>query len=137
MKETPHNVLPKFEDEITEFKTSFGDEVIETLVAFANTRGGTVYIGVSDDRRIKGVNPGKETLQKWLNEIKNKTQPAIIPSLKVLLIHEKNVVQIQVQSFPVKPLSFKGRYYKRTDSANHLLSASEITDMNLQSLQLS
>ena len=43
------------EDEITELKSSFGDGVIETLTAFANTKGGSVYIGVNDKGNpIKG-----------------------------------------------------------------------------------
>ncbi|MGB9499499.1 MAG: helix-turn-helix domain-containing protein [Dissulfuribacterales bacterium] len=32
-----------------EFKASFGREAIETLSAFANTKGGAVLIGVGDD----------------------------------------------------------------------------------------
>ena len=36
--------IPAFESEIIEFKTSFNEGVIETLVAFSNAKGGTVYI---------------------------------------------------------------------------------------------
>ena len=32
-----------------EFKTNFNDEVIVSLNAFANSKGGSVYIGVSDN----------------------------------------------------------------------------------------
>lgn len=46
-------------------------------------------------------------------------------------------MNISVNEFPVKPLSFKGRYYKRVNNANHQLSPIEITDISLQSLQLS
>ena len=34
------------EDQRTEFKLTFQEKVIETLVAFANTSGGVVYVGV-------------------------------------------------------------------------------------------
>jgi hypothetical protein len=34
------------ESETIEFKSSFNEATIETLVAFANTQGGTVFIGV-------------------------------------------------------------------------------------------
>lgn len=76
--------IPKHESETVEFKTSFQDEVIETLVAFANIKGGTVYVGVADNGEIKGVEVQKETIQRWLNEIKNKTQPSVIPDVKVI-----------------------------------------------------
>ncbi len=36
-------ILPTSEDLHTEFKTSFNEDVIETLVAFSNTKGGTAY----------------------------------------------------------------------------------------------
>lgn len=47
------------------------------------------------------------------------------------------MVCIRVNEFPVKPASFRGRYYKRIKNANHQLSAIEITNLSLQSLQLS
>lgn len=125
------------EDEKTEFKLTFQEKVIETLVAFANTSGGTVYIGVNDDGIVEGITLGKESLQKWLNEIKSKTEPSIIPNIAEHQTEDKTYVTISVQEFPVKPLSFKGRYFKRLNNSNHRLTANEITDMNLQSLQLS
>lgn len=131
------HIIDQGESETVEFKTSFNDQVIVSLVAFANTKGGSVYVGISDNGTIKGVKIKKETLQKWVNEIKNKTQPSIIPSMHILKQKDKKVVCIKVNEFPVKPLSFKGRYYKRRNNSNHQLSPNEITDMNLQSLQIS
>jgi ATP-dependent DNA helicase RecG len=43
----------------SEFKTSFKEDVIETLVAFPNAKGGAVYIGISDKGSISGVTIGK------------------------------------------------------------------------------
>ena len=41
-------MIPSKEDLQTEFKTSFGEDVIVSLVAFANAKGGRVYVGVND-----------------------------------------------------------------------------------------
>jgi ATP-dependent DNA helicase RecG len=126
------------EDEITELKSSFGDGVIEALTAFANTKGGSVYIGVNDKGNpIKGFTIGAETLQKWINEVKLKTQPGIIPDAEISTIDGIKVGVLSVKEFPVKPVSFKGRYYKRSGNSNHQLSVVEISDLSLQSLQLS
>ncbi|MDI6687830.1 MAG: ATP-binding protein, partial [Desulfobacterales bacterium] len=38
-----------------EFKSSFGKEVIISLVAFANTEGGKVFVGVNDKGKVVGV----------------------------------------------------------------------------------
>lgn len=107
--------------------------MVIALTAFANTKGGAVYVGIKDNGSVQGVDIGKETIQKWLNEIKIKTQPSIIPSVDILSEGNKNIVN----EFPVKPVSFKGRYYKRLNNSVHQLSPVEITDLNLQSLQLS
>jgi len=40
------------ESETVEFKTSFQKEVIISLTSFANTKGGTVYIGVDDNGEV-------------------------------------------------------------------------------------
>ncbi len=125
------------ESETLEFKSGFNDEVIETISAFTNTKGGLVLVGIRDNGEATGVSVGKETFQKWLNEIKSKTQPSIIPSIEKTKYKGKEIISISVNEFPVKPVSFKGRYFKRVGNANHRLSAMEITDMNLQSLQVS
>ena len=130
-------MLPEKEDIQNEFKTSFNDETIEALVAFANTKGGSVYIGVTNKKQIIGVDPGNETIVEWINEIKNKTVPAIIPNVDVIEIDNKNIVVFSVAEYPVKPLCTKGRYYKRVGSSNHLLSPAEIANFTLQSRQLS
>ena len=106
----------------SEFKTSFKEDVIETLVAFSNAKGGAVYIGISDKGAISGVTIGKETLQNWINEVKNKTMPQIIPDTDIHTADGKEVVSLSVSEYPIKPVSIRGRYYKRVGNANHLLS---------------
>ncbi len=50
------------ESENLEFKSSFNNELIETLVAFANTNGGKVIIGINSSNEIIGIqlNTGSE-----------------------------------------------------------------------------
>lgn len=100
------------ENSSIEFKSSFTDAVIESLVAFANTEGGSVYLGLDDKGApLKIFNVGTESLQKWVNEVKMKTQPSIIPDVDVVNINGYEVVKLSIMEFPVKPVSFKGRYY--------------------------
>ena len=132
-----YTILPTAESDRVEFKTTFNDEVIISLVAFSNTRGGAVYVGVSDNGEVKGIHLGKETIQNWINEIKNKTAPVIYPDAVILNIENKSVVSFRVSEYPVKPVSIKGRYYKRIGNANHSLSVSDVVDMHLQSVNSS
>ena len=110
------------ESEKVEFKSSFGKGVIETLCAFANHKGGTVILGAEDSGRIAGVNTGAETIQGWINQIKQKTDPVIIPTIEVIETEERKLVL-----FPVKPVA----------NSNHRLSLTEIANLHLSSLQLS
>jgi ATP-dependent DNA helicase RecG len=108
------------------------------LTAFANTKGGKVLVGVYDNGiAAADFKIGKETIQKCLNEIKNKTQPSIIPSAEVIDYHGKSVIEFFVPEFPIKPVSFKGKYFKRVQNSNHQLSAIEISDVYMQSMQYS
>ena len=66
-----------------EFKTSFQKEVIASLVAFANTKGGILFIGVNDTSKIIGVEIQAETLQAWVNQCKQNTTPSLIPDIEV------------------------------------------------------
>ena len=78
------DIIAKGENIHTEFKSSFNNEAIESLVAFANTCGGNVYIGISDSGEVKGCNLGKETIVNWINEIKQKTSPQLVPDAEIL-----------------------------------------------------
>jgi ATP-dependent DNA helicase RecG len=125
-----HKLLSSGESEKVEFKQSFNDEVIETIAAFANTTGGSVFIGISNAGKITGTSIGKETLQQWANEIKNKTSPSLIPEITEHEVDELTIYQIRVSEFPVKPVAFRGRYFKRVRNSNHQLSVHEIVDLS-------
>ena len=131
------NIIRQGENETVEFKTSFGKEVIETICAFANNKGGKVILGISDSGVIKGIRTNFESVQNWLNEIKQKTEPALLPDANVEVIEDKTIVIISVNEFPIKPISVKGRYFKRIRNSNHQLSAIEISELTMQSLHLS
>jgi ATP-dependent DNA helicase RecG len=125
------------ETEKVEFKSSFGKAVIEPLYAFANHEGGEVIIGVDNTGKVTGITPGPETIQGWINQIKQKTLPAIIPDANLISLNNKQVTVLTVNEFPVKPVAFRDRYYKRVANSNHRLSVTEIANLHLQSLQLS
>ena len=54
--EKPNNMK---EDQRTEFKRNWRDEFLKELCAFANSQGGTLYIGVEDDGTVVGISDAK------------------------------------------------------------------------------
>lgn len=131
VKELPI-LLTKGEKQTIEFKTSFQKEVIESVVAFANSQGGRVVIGISDSGEIIGATLQAESLQNWVNQIKLNTQPSIIVDMLEVEIENKTIVVIDVKEYPIKPISYKNRYFVRKSNSNHLMSMLEISTMHLQ-----
>ena len=50
------------ENEKVEFKTSFNQEVVEAVCAFANKRGGNIFIGLKSPEKVLGLQLGEESL---------------------------------------------------------------------------
>ena len=131
-------IIKQGENESVEFKTSFNDEAIIALNAFANSKGGSVYIGISDKGiSVSGFHMGKETIHSWINEIKSKTQPALIPDVEILKTGTSSIVKLSISEFPVKPVSFRGKYFKRVGNSNHQMTLNEITNLHLKTINLS
>ncbi|MCK5169909.1 MAG: putative DNA binding domain-containing protein [Bacteroidales bacterium] len=133
-KEDIINIINKGESETVEFKSSFSKSVIETIVAFSNTEGGNILIGINDRKEIIGVSITDETIQKWINEIKQNTSPQVIPYVDVFNIDNKNVVALNVIEYPIKPVSYKDKFYKRVLNSNHKMSLTEVTNEHLRTI---
>ncbi|MBA7556421.1 hypothetical protein ES705_49129 [subsurface metagenome] len=71
-------IIDSGESQTVEFKSTFGKEVIESIVAFSNAKGGKIIVGINDHKKIVGVTISEESIQKWLNQIKQNTVPQII-----------------------------------------------------------
>jgi ATP-dependent DNA helicase RecG len=47
------------ENQDVEYKLSWQDRYLETISAFANSKGGTLYIGIDDNGSVKGLDDKK------------------------------------------------------------------------------
>ena len=99
-------ILRTGESEKVEFKESFGREALETLCAFANTKGGMLLIGVKDNGTAPGVSVGQHTLRDWVNQIDQGT--GLQPSIKKVQAKGKEVVLLKVDESQIKPVMFRG-----------------------------
>ena len=137
MNETLRQMIASGESDHLEFKASFGKEAIETLSAFANHKGGVVLVGVDHSGKVVGAACGAESVQSWVNQVKQNTTPSIIPDVDLIALDGKQIAVIRIGEFPVKPVAFRDRYFKRVANSNHRLSLTEVANLHLQSLQLS
>jgi ATP-dependent DNA helicase RecG len=120
-----------------ELKRTFDRGAMETLAAFANSRGGSVFVGVSDTGSIVGVEIGKETVQGWINQVKQSTANALVPDAEVVTLDGKTVVILSVPEYPIKPITCRGRYFKRVNNANYQMTTSEVVNEHLKSINTS
>jgi ATP-dependent DNA helicase RecG len=126
-------ILAKGESETIEFKESFDKEFIETAVAFANTKGGRIFIGIDDKGKIKGIQLGKKTLDEWVNQVSQTTEPKISMKSEKFSVKEKKIILFHILENRIKPVSFKGRYFKRVGSSNRQMGWEDITKLVLES----
>lgn len=74
------------EDLHNEFKSDLkcisDSDIIDVVIAFANTDGGTLYIGVEDNGDITGVHPNHKDTTKLAAFIANKTVPPVTVSVE-------------------------------------------------------
>ncbi|MDI6746181.1 MAG: putative DNA binding domain-containing protein [Rhodocyclaceae bacterium] len=128
-----HDIISSGESETLEFKERFNADVIETAVAFANTRGGQILIGVSNNGKPAGQHFGKEALRDYVNRIVTATEPVVIPAAESHSTAEGEIIALQISEVPLKPVATRGRCYRRAGSTTRVMSAAEIAAMHLRS----
>lgn len=89
------------------------------------------------NNEVLGVTINSESVQNWINEIKNKTSPLLIPDVVVAESGNKKFVIFSIQEYPIKPVATRGKYFKRIVNSNHMLSVSEVVNLHLQSFNTS
>lgn len=100
-----------FEGITVEYKEKLTSEARKTVVAFANTAGGTLYIGVSDDGTPVGVKDPDEIILQLTNMVRDAIRPDVtmFTSAAVEKIEEKQVVALHVQKGTAAPYYLAGK----------------------------
>lgn len=88
-----------FEGNNIEFKQEYVDDIKKTVIAFANTEGGYIYIGISDNGQTIGIDNPDATMLKCSNAIRDSIHPDVtmFVSYHIENIDDKNIVVIKVQ----------------------------------------
>lgn len=88
------------ESEVLELKEKFTDSLLRDIVAFLNTQGGKIYVGITDSGEIKGIpNDQMDETQKKISDcITAQIEPnpqAEITTIPIIE-NDKNVMKIIV-----------------------------------------
>ena len=60
-----------------EFKRIYVNDIAKTAVAFANTKGGRIYIGIEDDGTVAGIDDADDVMLKCTNNLRDSIKPDI------------------------------------------------------------
>ncbi|MBN2831556.1 MAG: putative DNA binding domain-containing protein [Candidatus Omnitrophica bacterium] len=128
------NIIGKHETEAIEWKTSLSqiNEIINTVVAFSNTKGGKVFVGVSKSGQLLGVQIGKDSIERLTNQISQHTDPKVHPRITTRNISEKEMIVIDVTRSADKLTLAFGRPYIRVGKSTMKMSKDEYERLILE-----
>ena len=122
---TLKSVLRKGEDYKTEFKERADKNLDREIVAFANSSGGKIYIGITDEGKVKGVSITNK-LKSQIQDIANNCDPKV-PILFQEIKKEK-VLIIEVKESEKKPHRCTLGFFIRSGASTQKLNTEEILD---------
>jgi ATP-dependent DNA helicase RecG len=108
-------LLVRNEDKTLEFKenTQSLPGIIKTIIAFANTAGGTIVIGVEDKvKRVVGVANALEEEERLINAISDSIAPFFVPTVEIQTYRKKELILIHVP-YSVGPYYLKSAGQER------------------------
>ena len=115
-----------FETEEIEFKSCITGALYKEVIAFANTNGGVIYVGIDDEGNVVGLDNVDEEYTRITNGIRDAIMPDVTTFVRFTL-QENKVVRIAVSEGSNKPAVLskserleaqwcicKTRFFKRT-----------------------
>lgn len=122
------------ENKTTEFKEKVSNQFLKTVSAYANYGSGQIIFGVSDS----GEYIGFENIQKTILDIENKINDSINPSPDFTFsINRNNTICLEVTEGVHKPYLYKGKAYRRNDTATIEVDQLELKRLVLEGSNLS
>ncbi len=101
----------QYESERMEYKSQMTDDIYKEVIAFANTDGGVIYIGIDDKGNLTGIDNVDETYTRLTNGIRD----AIVPDVTMFvhyILQDNNVIRIEVGEGSYKPYYLKSKGMK-------------------------
>lgn len=87
------------ESEVIELKSKVISDICKEIIAFANSKGGTLYIGIEDNGKIIGVDDVDQVTLQLSNMVRDSIKPDVTMFVRyeTLSIETKNVIAVTVQ----------------------------------------
>ncbi len=124
------------EGKTLEFKENVSslEPIIRTVIAFANTAGGTIVIGVTNrTKQIVGVSNVLDNEERITNKIYDSIDPDIFPEITITSWRKKELIIIQVPHsigpFHLRSKNMSNSTYIRFGSTNRIADANMVDEL--------
>jgi len=123
-------IIEQGENSSVEFK-EYGvraESLAKEMVAFANSQGGVILLGVTDDGAVSGIaQTDFSALEEWvMNIARDRLIPAFDVQFNKHSLDNKIIAEIVVSKGKDKPYQTGGKYYIRVGTTNRMASQSEL-----------
>lgn len=122
------------ENKYLEFKSEITNTFLKTVSAFSNFGDGKILFGVDDDGSICGIS----NLEKACLDIENKINDSISPKpdFELSVDEKNNTIELFVYKGEYQPYLYKGKAYRRSDTASIEVDQIELRRLILQGSHL-
>lgn len=118
-----------------EFKERVTSTFLKTVCAYANFGDGVICFGIDDDGNVVGLDDAVCACLDIENRINDSISPA--PDYSLSLDDKNNVITLEVREGRFKPYYYKGKAYKRNDTATIEVDRIELNRLVLEGENLS
>lgn len=103
----------QYESERIEYKSQMIEDLYREVIAFANSDGGVIYIGIDNQGNLTGIDNVDETYTRITNGIRDAIAPDVTMFVRYVL-QDNKVIQIEVGEGSYKPYYLKAKGMKPT-----------------------
>ena len=99
------------ESETAELKSKVTDDIKKEIIAFANSEGGIIYIGVNDDGSVCGISDTDGTALQISNMIRDNIKPdlSLFVHYETINTDGKEILKVTVQRGTERPYYLSGK----------------------------
>ena len=130
-------ITSQVEGKTLEFKRDLSSPkpLLKTLVAFANTAGGRLVIGVDDKRQILGIEHPLDEEERLCSLIADGISPRLVPNVELITVEGKTLLVVEVYVSGLRPHRLKAEghehgVYVRLGSTNRQADSALIDELS-------
>ncbi|MDY4010304.1 MAG: ATP-binding protein [Fusobacterium gastrosuis] len=115
-----------------ELKSTITNTFLKTVSAFSNYNSGKIIFGIDDNGKVVGLKNIEELCLDLENKINDNISPK--PDFRFIKDSKKNIITLIVEEGMNKPYLYKGKAYKRNDTATVEVDNIELNRLTLSGL---